>query len=561
MDEIIFQTLVSTPTGVGASTGKHTEEAFNENFAKVKTYLEALLAVASITVTSEQMTQIKVDTSVTPHAIYYSMDPVDTPASEITWYDLDNVSFADLQGNPTDNIALANILNAKAALSDFNALSANVTALGTTVSGHTDSIADNTRDISTNTQSISTIRSDMVHLVHSPTADGTLYLRYNTTHTRIEYSLDNSQWFNIASGAVDFSDISGNPTSNNNLVSYVTNSIQQAIQGVTGDFVSTQDFNLHVNNKNNPHEVTKEQIGLGNVDNTADLDKPIPTAMQEEIDALWHRYPETQILGVTDYKNLFTKSVTGQAIVASIDVVAESMSIAELGIFTCAHSPVAEGSVTITDDYSNTYTVDEDNNIVDDEDNVVGTFTYATGIVTSTGLEITAGSINYTYTKDTVSAGDTINLGHDFIVPGSISFDSVGTSSTVSYTDDGNGVLIGQSHPNPDPLAGTTTTDEFGNIVVHPSVQGTSAPYTAGSINYITGIISFTDTTTTEPGTVGGYRYSSTDGPDDVLYYTSSSFNGTQETINPHSTEYATKGYVDSIVGNINTVLDSLTSD
>ena len=167
----------------------------------------------------------------------------------------------------------------------------------------------------------------------------------------------------------------------------------------------------------------------------------------------------------------------------------------------------------------------------------MGTFTYATGIVTSTGLEINAGSINYTYTKDTVSAGDTINLGHAFIVPGSISFDSVGTSSTVSYTDDGNGVLIGQVQ------------------------QDSSSPYTAGSVNYITGIISFTDTSTTEPGTVGNYRYTSTDGPDDVLYYTSSSFNGTQETINPHSTEYATKGYVDGIVGNINTVLDSLTSD
>jgi len=525
MDEIIFQTLVSTPTGVGASTGKHTEEAFNENFAKVKTYLEALLAVASITVTSEQMTQIKVDTSVTPHAIYYSMDPVDTPASEVTWYDLDNVSFADLQGNPTDNIALANILNAKAALSDFNALSANVTALGTTVSGHTDSIADNTRDISTNTQSISTIRSDMVHLVHSPTADGTLYLRYNTTHTRIEYSLDNSQWFNIASGAVDFSDISGNPTSNNNLVSYVTNSIQQAIQGVTGDFVSTQDFNLHVNNKNNPHEVTKEQIGLGNVDNTADLDKPIPTAMQEEIDALWHRYPECQALGNEDYLDLFNTKVSGQAVEAKIDVVGESLVIQDGGIFTCSHSPVVVGSVTITDDYSTVFVVDENNNIVDENDNVVGTFTYSTGIITSTGLEVSSGSINYSYSVDHVSAGGIIALGHSSINPGSI----VLTDGANVYTDDTNG-----------------------NLVINST--------TVGTVNYVTGIITSTTLTTTSSAVVD-YSYVAGGGPKDALYFTSSTFNGTQETINPHSTEYATKGYVDGIVGNINTVLDSLTSD
>lgn len=33
--------------------------------------------------------------------------------------------------------------------------------------------------------------------------------------------------------------------------------------------------NTHIADKNNPHEVTKAQVGLGNVDNTADIDKPI----------------------------------------------------------------------------------------------------------------------------------------------------------------------------------------------------------------------------------------------------------------------------------------------
>lgn len=41
---------------------------------------------------------------------------------------------------------------------------------------------------------------------------------------------------------------------------------------------------LHLANKSNPHEVTKEQIGLGNVDNTSDADKPISTAVQTALD-------------------------------------------------------------------------------------------------------------------------------------------------------------------------------------------------------------------------------------------------------------------------------------
>lgn len=40
----------------------------------------------------------------------------------------------------------------------------------------------------------------------------------------------------------------------------------------------------HVSLRNNPHQVTKDQIGLSNVDNTSDLDKPISSAMQTALD-------------------------------------------------------------------------------------------------------------------------------------------------------------------------------------------------------------------------------------------------------------------------------------
>jgi len=40
----------------------------------------------------------------------------------------------------------------------------------------------------------------------------------------------------------------------------------------------------HIGNKNNPHEVTKEQVGLGRVDNTSDLEKPVSYAVHEELD-------------------------------------------------------------------------------------------------------------------------------------------------------------------------------------------------------------------------------------------------------------------------------------
>ena len=39
-------------------------------------------------------------------------------------------------------------------------------------------------------------------------------------------------------------------------------------------------INAHIENENNPHSVTKAQVGLSNVDNTSDLAKPVSTATQ-----------------------------------------------------------------------------------------------------------------------------------------------------------------------------------------------------------------------------------------------------------------------------------------
>lgn len=52
------------------------------------------------------------------------------------------------------------------------------------------------------------------------------------------------------------------------------------------DAQSTAGTNLttHTGSINNPHKVTKSQVGLGNVDNTSDLNKPISTATQTALD-------------------------------------------------------------------------------------------------------------------------------------------------------------------------------------------------------------------------------------------------------------------------------------
>lgn len=55
----------------------------------------------------------------------------------------------------------------------------------------------------------------------------------------------------------------------------------------------------HIGNKANPHEVTKAQVGLGNVNNTSDADKPISTAQATAI-------AEAKAAGTTAQTNLTT---------------------------------------------------------------------------------------------------------------------------------------------------------------------------------------------------------------------------------------------------------------
>ena len=54
-------------------------------------------------------------------------------------------------------------------------------------------------------------------------------------------------------------------------------SVNTRTGAVTG-LAETSDLTAHTGNTSNPHQVTKAQVGLGNVDNTSDANKPVSTA-------------------------------------------------------------------------------------------------------------------------------------------------------------------------------------------------------------------------------------------------------------------------------------------
>jgi hypothetical protein len=67
---------------------------------------------------------------------------------------------------------------------------------------------------------------------------------------------------------------------------------------------SQTDLDTHIGDANNPHAVTATQVGLGSVDNTADIDKPISTAQQAVLDDksdVGHTHTESEITDLDKY--------------------------------------------------------------------------------------------------------------------------------------------------------------------------------------------------------------------------------------------------------------------
>ena len=83
--------------------------------------------------------------------------------------------------------------------------------------------------------------------------------------------------------------------------------VQEALNNIkinaTG-YATKEELTNHINDKNNPHNVTKEQIGLGKVDNTSDMNKPISTATQMALDKKADIHHSHTMTDITDIENL-----------------------------------------------------------------------------------------------------------------------------------------------------------------------------------------------------------------------------------------------------------------
>lgn len=64
------------------------------------------------------------------------------------------------------------------------------------------------------------------------------------------------------------------------------NLLEENTRALLAEETIRTSFQEHISNESNPHSVTKTQVGLENVDNTSDMDKPVSIAQQNALDTV-----------------------------------------------------------------------------------------------------------------------------------------------------------------------------------------------------------------------------------------------------------------------------------
>lgn len=150
----------------------------------------------------------------------------------------------------------------------------------------------------------------------------------------------------------------------NELIVKLSELLQSTSEGINqniDDVIS--NLTTHKSDKNNPHSVTKTQVGLSNVDNTSDADKPISTAAETRLSALDSAI-DTHIENKSNPHNV-TKAQVG---LGNVDNTADSAK----NVLSATKLTTARKINGISFDGSKDITIKDDTKILSTEKGVAG---------------------------------------------------------------------------------------------------------------------------------------------------------------------------------------------
>lgn len=141
-------------------------------------------------------------------------------------------------------------------------------------------------------------------------------------------------------------------------ISTATQSALDAKQNALGFTpANSTDLTSHTSNTSNPHNVTKSQIGLSNVDNTSDLNKPISTATQAALDAKQNTLTNSDGLSEGTTNLYFTGARVLSTLLAGLSTATNAVITASDSVLSALgklQKQISDNLTTLTSHTSNT---------------------------------------------------------------------------------------------------------------------------------------------------------------------------------------------------------------
>lgn len=300
--------------------GRDFIESFNGNFNICDEKFIYILGQMIYMVKSSDIKEFKLQDGV----VQYTLDTEEPK----TWTPVDITKWGNIKGSLADQLDLKEALDSKAAAETVATLQNLVSTINSNLTNLTGLVDTANANINKNTNSINDILTTLNTKVTSTTVkelrllDGVFQwspdglnwyqqeavksLNWGSMTGDIEQQTDLyqiiselrngistlNQSISSLTGSVNTltSNVSSLQSTVNNLSPEVESlktamtSLNNAVKKLETDKANASDLSSHVNNFENPHNVTKAQIGLENVDNTADVDKPITEPQKEYIE-------------------------------------------------------------------------------------------------------------------------------------------------------------------------------------------------------------------------------------------------------------------------------------
>lgn len=253
----------------------------NTNFHAIDSEFLYMATEIGKRIKSEQIKEIKKENG----HLYYTEDGS-------IWTQLDGTTWGQITGTIANQTDLMNILNDKAPLDRFEALvsqvtvnESNITKLLSDMTTAKQNISSLQTAVNQHNEDIDEINSTLAVKISSDTIKA--FRQKSGDPNNLEFTINGRDWITLLGEqtVVAWGEIVGDIQNQRDLIvlfnDYSTTDEMNAAIKVVSDALNT-----HTTNTNNPHNVTKEQVGLGNVDNTADMNKPLSTVQQSSVQSL-----------------------------------------------------------------------------------------------------------------------------------------------------------------------------------------------------------------------------------------------------------------------------------